>query len=89
MVLIVPFVLQTLVTVGLVGYFSFRNGQRTVSDLSGQLRRGITNRIEEKLKTYTEIPHILSKLNVRDRTQAVLVALKRGLISETQTFFRR
>jgi PAS domain S-box-containing protein len=62
-VLIVPFVLQTLVTVGLVGYFSFRNGQRTVSDLSGQLRRGITNRIEEKLKTYTEIPHTINRFN--------------------------
>jgi PAS domain S-box-containing protein len=62
-VLIVPFVLQTLVTVGLVGYFSFRNGQQTVNDLSGQLRRGITNRIEEKLKTYTEIPHTINRFN--------------------------
>jgi PAS domain S-box-containing protein len=62
-VLIIPFVLQTLVTVGLVGYFSFRNGQQTVNDLSGQLRRGITNRIEEKLKTYTEIPHTINRFN--------------------------
>ena len=62
-VLILPFVLQTLATVGLVGYFSFRNGQQTVNDLSGQLRRGITNRIEEKLKTYTEIPHTINRFN--------------------------
>lgn len=62
-VLIIPFVLQTLVTVGLVGYFSFRNGQQTIDDLSGQLRRGITNRIEEKLKTYTEIPHTINRFN--------------------------
>ncbi len=62
-VLILPFVLQTLITVGLIGYFSFRNGQQTVDDLSSQLRRGITNRIEEKLKTYTEIPHTINRLN--------------------------
>lgn len=62
-VLILPFVLQTLATVGLVGYFSFRNGQQTVNDLSSQLRRGITNRIEEKLKTYTEIPHSINRFN--------------------------
>jgi PAS domain S-box-containing protein len=62
-VLILPFVLQILLTVGLVGYFSFRNSQQTVSDLSSQLRRGITNRIEEKLKTYTEIPHTINRFN--------------------------
>jgi PAS domain S-box-containing protein len=62
-VLILPFVLQNLITVGLIGYFSFRNGQQTVDDLSSQLRRGITNRIEEKLKTYTEIPHTINHLN--------------------------
>lgn len=62
-VLILPFALQTLVTVGLVGYFSFRNGQQTVNDLSSQLRRGITDRIEEKLKTYTEIPHTINRFN--------------------------
>jgi PAS domain S-box-containing protein len=62
-VLIIPFALQTLVTVGLVGYFSFRNGQQTVNDLSSQLRRGITNRIEEKLKSYTETPHTINYLN--------------------------
>jgi PAS domain S-box-containing protein len=62
-VLIFPFVLQTLGIVGLIGYFSFKNGQQTVKDLSIQLRRGITNRIEEKLKTYTEIPHTINRLN--------------------------
>jgi PAS domain S-box-containing protein len=62
-VLILPFALQTLATVGLVGYFSFKNGQQTVNDLSSQLRRGITNRIEEKLKTYTEMPHTINRFN--------------------------
>ncbi|WP_260445882.1 MULTISPECIES: PAS domain-containing protein [unclassified Nostoc] len=62
-VLIVPFVLQTLVTVGLVGYFSFKNRQEAISDLASQLRRELTNRIEGKLQTYTEIPHNINRLN--------------------------
>ena len=62
-VLIVPFVLQTLVTVGLVGYFSFKNRQEAINDLTSQLRRELTNRIEGKLQTYTEIPHNINRLN--------------------------
>ncbi|WP_242054145.1 PAS domain S-box protein [Nostoc sp. FACHB-888] len=62
-VLIVPFVLQTLVTVGLVGYFSLQNRQEAINDLASQLRRELTNRIEGKLQTYTEIPHNINRLN--------------------------
>jgi signal transduction histidine kinase len=62
-VLIVPFVLQILGTVGLVGYFSFKNGQETVNDLASQIRRELISRIEGKLQTYTEIPHNINRLN--------------------------
>ncbi|MCU0536306.1 MAG: cache domain-containing protein [Hydrococcus sp. Prado102] len=62
-VLIVPFVLQILGTVGLVGYFSFRNGQQAVNDLASQLRSELTSRIEEKLRNYTEIPHAINRFN--------------------------
>jgi PAS domain S-box-containing protein len=62
-VLILPFVFQTLIIVGLISYFSFRNERQTVDDLSKQLRQGITNRIKEKLKTYTETPHAINQLN--------------------------
>ncbi len=61
--LIVPFVLQIMGTVGLVGYFSFRNGQQAVSNLASQLRHELTSRIEERLKTYTEAPHAINRLN--------------------------
>ncbi|NES80361.1 MAG: hypothetical protein F6K10_02240 [Moorea sp. SIO2B7] len=33
-VLVVPFVIQIFATVGLVGYLSFRNGQKVVEDLA-------------------------------------------------------
>jgi signal transduction histidine kinase len=62
-ILIVPFVVQILGTVGLVGYFSFRNGQQAVNDLASQMRRELTSRIEEKLRIYTETPNVINRLN--------------------------
>ena len=37
-VLLIPFVLQTIGIVGLVGDLSFRNGQAAVNDLASKLR---------------------------------------------------
>jgi PAS domain S-box-containing protein len=73
-VLIVPFVLQTLGTVGLVGYFSFKNRQEAINDLTSQLRRELTNRIEGKLQTYTEIPHNINRLNASTFAQGKIDA---------------
>ncbi|MBD0346794.1 MAG: HAMP domain-containing protein, partial [Coleofasciculus sp. Co-bin14] len=59
-VLIVPFVLQIVGAVGLVGYLSYRNGQQAVNDVASQLGREISDRIEQNLGTYLATPfHIL------------------------------
>lgn len=55
--LIVPFVLQILAAVGLVGYLSFRNGQQAVNQLAGQLRSEMSARVEGELKSYLDSPH--------------------------------
>ena len=73
-VLIVPFVLQTLVTAGLVGYFSFKNREEAVNDLASQLRRELTNRIEGKLQTYIEIPYNINRLNASTFAQGKIDA---------------
>lgn len=62
-ILIVPFVLQVAGAVGLVSYLSFRNGQETVQDLSSQLRRETSARIEQQLGAYVEIPHAINRVN--------------------------
>ncbi|OKH19729.1 hypothetical protein NIES208_00960 [[Limnothrix rosea] IAM M-220] len=62
-VLIAPFVLQIVGTVGVVGWLSFRNGQKTVNELSTQLTSEITFRIEERLQNYLNIPHQINRLN--------------------------
>ncbi|MGD1907887.1 MAG: SpoIIE family protein phosphatase [Leptolyngbyaceae cyanobacterium] len=61
--LLAAFTLQVAGAVSLVGYLSFRSGQRAVSDLSSQLRSELTSRIERELRTYFETPHELNRLN--------------------------
>ncbi len=38
-ILVMPFVIQIFAAVGLVGWLSFRNGQKAVNDVASQLRR--------------------------------------------------
>jgi two-component system, sensor histidine kinase ChiS len=60
-VLIVPFILQIFTAVGLVGYLSFRNGQKAVNDVASQLMSEVSNRIEQDLRTYVQIPHQINR----------------------------
>lgn len=65
-VLIVPFVLQIVGAVGLVGYLSFRNGQKAVNNLASQLMSEVSARVEQSLQIYVATPHQInqSKLDV-------------------------
>ncbi len=56
LILIVPFVAQIFVAVGLTGYLSLRNGQRAVNDLASQLSNEVSKRIDQRLDSYMESP---------------------------------
>ena len=71
-VLIVPFVLQIVAAVGLVGYLSFRNGQKAVNNLAGQLMSEVSLRVEQNLQVYLTTPHQIN--------QSKLDAVKLGLL---------
>lgn len=60
-VLIILFVVQICVAVGLTGYISFLNGQKAVNDLAGQLQSEVAARIQQHLRGYLEIPHLINK----------------------------
>ncbi len=62
-VLIVPFIVQIFVIVGLIGWLSFRSGQQAVNNVAGQLRQEITARIEDTLNVYLETPHVVNRIN--------------------------
>lgn len=61
--LVIPFVLQIVGAVGLVGYLSFRNGQQVVNDLANQLQKEISFRVEERIRIYLESPQLVNQIN--------------------------
>ncbi len=63
LVLVVPFVLQIVSAVGLVGYLSFRTGQAAVEDLANQLMTEIGDRVDQHLRTHLSLPHLLNQTN--------------------------
>ncbi|QLE39757.1 HAMP domain-containing protein [Nostoc sp. C052] len=71
-VLVVPFLIQIFGAVSLVGYLSFKNGQRAVNDLAGQLIDRTTEVVDEHLKSYLSIPQTLNQINAD--------AIHRGLL---------
>ncbi|MDB9314656.1 diguanylate cyclase [Spirulina sp. CS-785/01] len=55
-VFILPFVLEITVTVGVVGYLSYRNGEKAVETLANALINEVGDRIEEHINYFLEIP---------------------------------
>ncbi|MGE5659874.1 MAG: ATP-binding protein [Actinomycetota bacterium] len=51
-ILVVPFLLQIFVVVGLTGWLSLRNGQKAVNELAVKLRQEISDRIDQHLDDY-------------------------------------
>ncbi len=66
--LVVPFVVQIVAAVSLVGYLSFRNGQEAVSDLANQLQHEVARRIEDRLGDFLAVPHKITEINAREAT---------------------
>lgn len=63
MILIIPFVLQIFGAVSLVGYLSFKNGQKAVNNLAEQLMDRTSNIVDEHLNSYLSIPHKVNQIN--------------------------
>lgn len=62
-ILIVPFVVQVVAAVSLVGYLSFLNGQRAVNNLATQLRQELAIRVKKELTTYLQTPEQFNQIN--------------------------
>lgn len=63
--MVVPFILPVLISTGLVGWLSFRSGQRTVNELATQLRGEIALRVREEVQRYLDRPHLVHHLNAQ------------------------
>jgi signal transduction histidine kinase len=71
-VLIFSVVVQIVTVVGIVGYLSWLNGQKTVNDLSIQLQTQISSRIYLQLENYLEMSHRLNQTNANVIEQDLL-----------------
>ncbi|MCB8945298.1 MAG: response regulator [Ardenticatenaceae bacterium] len=61
-ILIIPFVIQVVLIVGITGYLSFRNGEQAVNSLVVGLQDEVAHRIEERLHQYLTLPHLLNQV---------------------------
>lgn len=55
-VFLVPFMVQIIFITGLVGYLSYRSGQKAIYEVAGRLHHEINTRISEYLVNYLETP---------------------------------
>lgn len=63
-VLIIPFLLQISAAVGMVGYFSYRNGEQAVHNLTNQLMDRASEQVAQQLNSYTKLPVQLTQMNL-------------------------
>ncbi|MEB3280583.1 MAG: ATP-binding protein [Lyngbya sp.] len=73
--LVVPFVLQIVSAVGLVGWLSFKNGQEAVNKLATELQEQANSRLQLFLDNYFTIPQQINKIN-QDAIQLGLIDLE-------------
>jgi signal transduction histidine kinase/DNA-binding response OmpR family regulator len=63
-VLIVPFVAQICVAVGLTAYFSISNGQKAVDDMANRLMDKTNSLVDSYLNDYLETPQQVNQMNM-------------------------
>ncbi len=66
LILIAPFIIQIFAAVGLTGWLSLLNGQKTVNDVANQLQTEIGARVKQYLNTYLATPHLINLISAND-----------------------
>jgi HAMP domain-containing protein len=74
-ILVIPFVLQIVGAVGIVGYLSFRNGQQSVNDLADRLMDKSSGLVSERLDNFLDAPQKINQIN-RDAIELGLLNLR-------------
>jgi signal transduction histidine kinase/CheY-like chemotaxis protein len=74
-ILVLPFVLQIVGAVGLVGYLSFKNGQQAVNDLADGLMDKSSDLVSKHLDNYLQTPQKINQINL-DAIELGLLDLK-------------
>jgi signal transduction histidine kinase len=70
--LVVPFVVQLVITVGVTGWLSLRNEQATIADLATQLSHQVSHRVSQQLNDFLATPREINTLNLQAMQQGLL-----------------
>jgi hypothetical protein len=70
--LVVPLLGQVTLVVGLMGYFSIRNSQRSAQTVAWQLQADMGQRVEQHLDHYLTVPQRLTAVNHQAIQQGML-----------------
>jgi signal transduction histidine kinase/ActR/RegA family two-component response regulator len=71
LILLVPFLLQIFLAVGLTGYLSLLSGQKAVNELANRLQTEVGDRVTQHLDSYLETPNAINEVNM----QAIRIGL--------------
>lgn len=71
-VLVVPFVLQTVTAVALTGYFSYRNGQDAIDQLAHQFTTELSDRVDQHLDSYLGTAKQVNQVNANALQNGIL-----------------
>ena len=71
-VLIASMIAVIILTTGLVGYVAFDGGRHAVADVSKVLRDEISSRIEEHVKSFLSVPHLINRANAGSLRKGLL-----------------
>jgi len=63
LVLVVPFLAQIFIAVGLTGWFSVRNGQKAIEELASKLMVEVSGNVKQRVQTFADTPHIFLQIN--------------------------
>jgi len=70
--LTVPIILQMLAVTGFIGWLSFRNAENSVRQVALELRREVTNRIQDRVRTLMEVAPLVNRLNADSLREGLL-----------------
>lgn len=62
-ILVVPFIMQITIVIGLIGWLSYLSGQAAIQEMANQLRQEITDHIKEKVATFLAVPSTVNHFN--------------------------
>ncbi|VXD24775.1 hybrid sensor histidine kinase/response regulator [Planktothrix paucivesiculata] len=74
-VLVVPFLLEISIAVGLTGWLAFSHGEKAIKELAQEIENEVSSRVEQHLNSYLATPHQINKINA-DAVELGLLDLK-------------